>query len=214
MALPSHGVQAETLRSQLEKLATVNSIVIEGLDRLADEPSREVPGNAEQQIKALLANYNFVMVGGKDKIERLTITSLKQISPRPRNNGVVKTQRLGSHHQVQALLNGPNDVEIGVSLLVDTGATTLVLPDSMIARLGFKPGELQAGQSQTAGGSIAVKMGFLKSVKVGDAVAENVPVSFISDKKLNGARLLGMSFLSRFRFSLDDENNELILLSK
>ena len=84
----------------------------------------------------------------------------------------------------------------------------------MIQRLGFTREGLQDGISQTAAGSVPVKTGMLKSVRVGDVSAENIPVSFISDQKLNGARLLGMSFLNRFRFSLDDENSELLLLSK
>jgi len=207
-------VQADSLRSQLESLAKQNSILIEGLDRVGAEPARPVEGSAAQQLQSLLADYNFMSVGQGGKIEKLTITSPKQYSPKPKASGTVKTQRLGTHHQVQAELSGPNNAGVGVVLLVDTGATTLVLPDSMIAPLGFSREALQAGSSQTAGGSIPVKTGVLKSVKVGDVVAENVPVSFINDQRLGGARLLGMSFLSRFRFSLDDDNNELLLISK
>jgi aspartyl protease family protein len=206
--------QAEGLRSQIASLAKQNHIVVEGLDQLANEPAKPVEGDLAQQIKTLLADYNYMSVGLGNKIERISISSLKQYSPRPKASGAVKTQRLGSHHQVQAILSGPNNAEIGVSLLVDTGATTLVLPSSMIASLGFEQAELQAGTSQTAGGSIPVKIGVLKSVKVGDVIAENVPVSFVNDQRLGGARLLGMSFLNRFRFSLDDDSNELLLMSK
>lgn len=214
LALPCHQAWGESLRSQLENLAKENRIHIEGLDRLGPEPAMDVEGDLEQRIKALLSDYNFLAVGEGKKIEQLTILSAKQRGPRPQSSGAVKTQRLGSHHQVQAALSGPNNVEIGTSLLVDTGATTLVLPESMIGPLGFVAGRLQSGMSQTAGGSIPIKTGVLKTVKVGDVVAENVTVSFIPDQKLSGARLLGMSFLNRFRFSLDDGDNELLLLSK
>ncbi len=206
--------QAASLRTQLEDLATQNGILIEGLDRIGAEPARPVEGDLAQRIKSLLSDYNFMSVGQGGRIEKLTITSLKQLAPRPQASGAVRTRRLGSHHQVYARLNGPGDREIGVSLLVDTGATTLVLPESMIVQLGFAPDALRAGTTQTAGGSIPVKIGVLKSVKVGDVSAENVSVSFINDQQLNGARLLGMSFLNRFRFSLDDGKNELLLLSK
>jgi len=214
LTLQGSQVQAETLRSQLETLAQENGIRIEGSDRLGNEPSRQVEGDVVQRIKSLLSDYNFMIVGQTGKIERVTITSLKNVSSRPKSSGTVKTQRLGAHHQVQAKLSGPSNSEIAVSLLVDTGATTLVLPESMIQRLGFTREGLQDGISQTAAGSVPVKTGMLKSVRVGDVSAENIPVSFISDQKLNGARLLGMSFLNRFRFSLDDENSELLLLSK
>lgn len=206
--------QAETLRTQLERLAKQNGIVIEGLDRLGAEPAKQAGGDAAQQVKALLSDYNFLIVGQGGKIERLTITSAKDFSPRPQASGSVKTRRLGTHHQVQAVLNGPNNAEIPITLLVDTGATTVVLPASMMTALGFEAGQLQTATSQTAGGAIPTRIGVLRSLKVGDVLAENVPVSFIADQKLGGARLLGMSFLNRFRFSLDDDNNELLLMAK
>ena len=40
---------------------------------------------------------------------------------------------------------------------------------------------------------------------------QNVAVAFIDDARLNGNLLLGMSFLRRFRVTLDDDNNQLIL---
>jgi len=210
----SSPVRAETLRSQLEALAQETGVRIEGLDRVGDEPPRQNEGDVTQRIKALLADYNFMIVGQNGRIERVAITSLKNVAPKPKSSGTVKTQRMGAHHQIMATLNGPNGIDVATSLLVDTGATTLVLPESMIRQLGFNQESLQSGISQTAAGTIPVKTGILKSVRVGDVSTENVPVSFINDQKLNGARLLGMSFLNRFRFSLDDENSELQLMAK
>lgn len=205
---------AESLRSQLTHLAKQNRIAVEGLGYLGAEPSRPVEGNLAQQIKGLLANYNYMSVGADQRIERLIITSPKSFTPKSRLNGTVKTQRLGEHHQVDATVSGPNGEEVSVSLLVDTGATALVLPESMIGQLGFDPVRLRPTQSQTAGGVVPTKLGRLKSVKVGDVVAENVQVSFVSDQRLRGVKLLGMSFLNQFRFSLDDANNELSLQPK
>ncbi len=211
---PAARVQAETLRSQLEALGKETGVRIDGLDRVGDEPSIPAEGDVAQRVKSLLADYNFMIVGQNGKIERVTITSVKDVAPKPKSSGVVKTQRIGIHHQVLATLLGPNNIEIASSLLVDTGATTLVLPASMLLQLGFSRENLREGISQTAAGSIPVKTGILHSVRVGDVSVENVPVSFISDQKLSGVRLLGMSFLNRFRFSLDDANNELQLMPK
>jgi len=207
-------VRAETLRSQLEALAKETGVRIEGLDKVGNEPPRQNGGDVSQRIKALLADYNFMIVGQNGKIERVAISSLKDVAPKPKSSGTVKTQRMGAHHQITATLNGQNNIDVATPLLVDTGATTLVLPESMILQLGYGPESLQSGVSQTAAGTVQVKTGILKSVRIGDVSAENVPVSFISDQKLNGARLLGMSFLNRFRFSLDDGNNELQLMAK
>ena len=212
--MPGQQVRAETLRSQLEALAKETGVRIEGLDRVGNEPPRQNEGDVTQRIRALLADYNFMIVGQNGRIERVAITSLKDVAPKPKSSGTVKTQRMGAHHQITATLSGPNNMDVVASLLVDTGATTLVLPESMIRQLGFSQQNLQNGISQTAAGTIPVKTGVLKSVRIGDVSAENVPVSFINDQKLNGARLLGMSFLNRFRFSLDDENSELQLMAK
>ena len=79
--------------------------------------------------------------------------------------------------------------------------------------MGFRREELQDGWTQTANGRVPIKRGVLALVKVGDATAENVEVSFIADEQLGNQNILGMSFLRHFRVSLDDKNNELILLA-
>lgn len=204
---------ADSLRTQLEALAKQQGILVDGLPIVGDEPSRPVTGTPEEQVKSLLSDYNF-MTAHEGHTKRFTITSLKQAMPRPRPGGVVKTQKWGAHHQVSSLLNGPNGIGIRTNLIIDTGATTLVLPESMIGELGFDAQSLQTNSSQTAAGIIPVKIGMLNSVRVGDVEASNVTVSFISDRRLNGTRLLGMSFLNHFKFSLDDGQNELRLSPK
>ena len=149
-------VHAESLRVELQALAQRNGFQVEGLDQIGNEPARPTEGDVSLRIKSLLADYNSMIVGSGSKIERVTIYSLKNVSARPKGDGVVKTQRMGAHHQVQAILNGPNQSDIAVSLLVDTGATTVVLPESMIGPLGFSRGGLQDGYSQTAAGSVVV----------------------------------------------------------
>ncbi|MFM8331846.1 MAG: TIGR02281 family clan AA aspartic protease [Candidatus Methylumidiphilus sp.] len=211
-------LRAESLREQLQALAQEQRIAIEGLEKVGAESARPAAGDVAQRVQSLLSDYNYLSVSTGGKLEKLTITSLKQAAPKPKpapqNTGRVPTQRLGSHHQVQATLSGPSQVAMGATLLVDTGATTVVLPESMAGPLGFSAANLRDGSSQTAGGTVPVKIGMLASMQVGGVVANNVPVSFIPDHKLNGARLLGMSFLSRFRFSLDDGRNELLLQAK
>jgi aspartyl protease family protein len=125
----------------------------------------------------------------------------------------IKTTRRGPHHHVEAVLSGPNGYPYTLSLLIDTGATTVVLPASLSSGMGFHREDLQDGWTQTANGRVPIKHGILASVKIGDATAENVEVSFIADELLGAQKILGMSFLRNFRMSLDDKNNELILLA-
>ena len=70
------------------------------------------------------------------------------------------------------------------------------------------------GWAQTANGRVRAKTGTLHSVAVGNATARDVTVTFLEDKRLNGSRLLGMSFLQRFRMTIDDANSRIILTSE
>jgi aspartyl protease family protein len=186
------------------------------LARLGPEPAGLAEGTPVERLKALLQDYNYLVVQSRPGlIERVLITSRKAADgAKSADRAYVETTRLGTHHQVQATLAGPNAVARTVPLLVDTGASAIVLPESMIEELGFAPEALQDGVSQTASGTVPVKIGVLRSVRVGAVSAGDVQVAFIADRRLNGAMLLGMSFLNRFRMTIDDASNELILLAK
>jgi aspartyl protease family protein len=82
-----------------------------------------------------------------------------------------------------------------VRFLVDTGATSVVLPGRDAERLGldFRKGE--RGLNQTANGVVATYRVTLDSVRVGDIEVSTVDAVVI-EQGLNIA-LLGMSFLNR-----------------
>jgi Aspartyl protease len=67
---------------------------------------------------------------------------------------VIETRREGPRHVVEAEVTGPGGKAIRAPLLIDTGATSIVLPSSMIPPLGLKDSDLRSGQAQTAGGII------------------------------------------------------------
>src|SRR5215468_4705114 len=79
----------------------------------------------------------------------------------------LKTSRNGPHHIIRAALVGPNGHTQLVSFIVDTGATDVILPASMIARLGFRESELYAISVQTAHGVTDGRRGFLRSLELG-----------------------------------------------
>ena len=126
----------------------------------------------------------------------------------------VKTKRRGAHHLVEAVLVGPDGVEHTKMLMVDTGASAIVLPSSMIDRLGFQLDALKRGRSQTANGKVPIRRGTLWQVRIGDAEVDDVAVNFIADDKFGDRGLLGMSFLKHFRMTIDDDTNQLTLLPK
>ena len=208
---------ADTLQEQLRELSQQRGFQVEGLGRLGDEPAGNAEGPPLEQLRHLLQDFNYVVTQTRPGV----IDTLRIISRRGESgskgsasSAYVKTRRVGAHHEVEVTLIGPNGMSQTLPLMIDTGATTLVLPASRSAELGFTAQDLRKGSSQTASGVVPIQMGRLRHVRIGGVSAADVEVSFIADDKLSGNQLLGMSFLQRFKMTIDDANNELILLAK
>jgi len=117
------------------------------------------------------------------------------------------------HLLVDAVLNG----DVHASLTVDTGAPELCLTANMAKRLGFDLDNMKnVGEIMLLNGKHKVAHVYLKSVNLGGVEQENVPAAVFleDDKEVVGAfndGLLGLSFLSKFNFTLDENNGNLIL---
>jgi aspartyl protease family protein len=128
-----------SISSQLEALAHTEHFQVRGTEHLLPE-SAGIPdtGTVTEKLKALLKNYNYFVTAPKaGGIREVVITS--RLTPRPSLPPYqhVPTTRVGSHHQVEGQLIGPNNVAIPLAFIVDTGASAIVLPMSMTADLGF-----------------------------------------------------------------------------
>jgi aspartyl protease family protein len=203
------------LRTQVHELSVTHGFAVQGLHNLGDDPGRRVDGDLREQLNVLLSAFNYVIVADDSgDIDTVMITSRTRPAGPIRQGINVKTTRRGSHHTVRATLTGPAGNPQSLMLLVDTGATMLVLPQTMIRTLGFSGDDLGNGWSQTANGRVRTKQGILQSVQVGQAIVKDVAVNFVDDDMLGGNSLLGMSFLSRFRITIDDKNERLILIAR
>ena len=113
---------------------------------------------------------------------------------------------------------GPNGHTELVSFIVDTGATDMVLPASMLAKLGFRESELDSVGVQTANGVAEGMRGFLRSLELGGPdhsdVLNHVPVMFMSDDDTGGYSLMGMSVLGRYNMTIEDAENQIILVKR
>ncbi len=207
-------VMAETLRWHLETLAAERGFRIEGVERIGDEQrSSHDTEKLADQINQLLANYNFVISrDSQDQITQLTIVGLRVSPPaRPAAPEIIKIERRHSENYIEAVLTGPNGHLLPLKFLVDTGASTLVLPRSLAVPLGYAADQLRSVHVQTANGKTMGLTTMLQSVRVGEAETARVAVTFVEDHLLGGKLLLGMSFLSRFRMTIDGSNGVLQL---
>lgn len=216
---PAAAEQAETdtLRRQIETLSRSHDFRLEGAEFIGGEARRAGHGDLEARLTKLLVEHSFVLVrddrGSIDKLlilGKATMTAMVDRAADVSDNAVPIARR-GDEHYVQATITGRHGDTRSLQFLIDTGASTVVLPSSMIDELGFADTQLRDVKVQTASGIVASRMGMLARVTVGGAEAENVAVAFIDDKLLGGKRLLGMSFLGRFVMTIGDGANLLRL---
>ena len=110
----------------------------------------------------------------------------------------------GGHFWTEARVDGRR-----IEFVVDTGATTIALRETDAARLGIHPSAREYNvKVATANGSTRAALVQLNAVEVGNIVVRNVPALVHADDAL-GVNLLGMSFLSRVRWT--HERGRLVL---
>ena len=215
--LPAGSLQADQipLRGYLTGLIESHGVRVQGLSKVGEESLAVPAGDPAPQLFRILNNYNFLaQYDEQGKLIALTVLGRKTPLAEQSKLYRIPAERQGPHFRVAAQLTGSDARSLQLDLLLDTGASTVVLPLSYAARLGFDTKTLIDGWSETANGRVATKRGTLRRLQVGTAVAENVAVSFIDDGALGGKNLLGMSFLGRFRLTLDDRRNEVTLMSR
>lgn len=113
----------------------------------------------------------------------------------------------GGHYVVEVLING----SIRANLIVDTGATMVVLSDRLGQRLGVNyNSDLPKIGMSTAGGKVEAPLFVLDSLKIGSAEVLNVETT--TNPHMEGMDgLLGMSFLGEFKVEMDRQNWEMTL---
>jgi aspartyl protease family protein len=101
-----------------------------------------------------------------------------------------------------------------VKMLIDSGASIVLIPRELAEQLKIKPADDAKDMTlRTADGRrIAAKQIFLPRLRVGQFEVENVEAALL-ETAIDGTRpLLGLSFLSKFRFEIDSAQKKLTLL--
>jgi len=108
------------------------------------------------------------------------------------------------HYMVTGEINGQ-----AVEFLLDTGATDVVVPEDLAARLHLRKG--RSGTAMTANGPVTVFETNIDMLSIGDIALTNVRASINPAMSAPGI-LLGMSALGRIEFN--HQGNSLTLRQK
>jgi len=125
-------------------------------------------------------------------------------APARGGNSVILTADARGHFITTGVVNG-----ISLQFIVDTGATSVVLPSADARRAGIN--YLAGGRvlTQTANGVVPVYTVKLDTLRIGEITVNNVDAAVIEGDKLSFA-LLGMSFLNRMEMRRDGSTLTLI----
>ena len=110
----------------------------------------------------------------------------------PQTKTVVLQRNRQGHYRVTGGING-----VAVNMLVDTGATSVALPQNLAKQLGLVVGPPII--SSTANGDTVGYQTYLKNVQVGEIFVHNVRAVVLPN--MQGDVLLGMSFLRELSFT-------------
>ncbi len=105
---------------------------------------------------------------------------------------VLQQNRFG-HYILGGTINNHN-----ATLLLDTGATAVVVADQLARKIGLKRGA--AGYANTANGRVKVYNTRIQSLQIGDIALYDVPAS-INPAMQGDEVLLGMSALRQLEFT-------------
>ena len=116
----------------------------------------------------------------------------------------------GSQFLVEAVINGVTPAV----LLVDTGASITSIERGVLAKAGVSFIGKSKELLQTVNGTVESTLVQLSSLRVGGISLSNVETASIGSLGGQFDGLLGMDILSRYEFSIDQDNRVLLLASK
>ena len=205
--------EASDLFTQIQSLQNRMNIQITGLERIQNEAKVITRGSLEQQIEQLLASFNHIISrNARGQIESIVIINKKQKTEDHRI--VLPTTLQGNHHIVSVALSGNGQLWQTLDMIIDTGADLVVLPESLMARLGLADSTFTRQKMQTANGTTEAKIGLLQELRIAGETVENVETAFLPDHLLGKNSLLGMSVLGRYQINIDDKTQLITLFKK
>lgn len=211
-AAPPATAPSPSAAARLEELARDHHFELEGAERMTEGEAPRVHLPLEAELKRLLQGFNHVVLRRPDGSVRKVLVLGRAMPPQAPAEIALPLRRHGGHYRVEATLVGADGKALPVELVVDTGATYVVLPESLRQQLALAEESLHPVTVQTANGRMAARVGVLPALRLGAETVPNVAVAFVADEKLGGNRLLGITVLSRYRVTLDNAAEQLLLV--
>ncbi|OUS73755.1 hypothetical protein B5G52_03015 [Pseudoalteromonas sp. A601] len=118
---------------------------------------------------------------------------------------LVPLTKHGAHYLLDITVNDA----LNTQLMIDTGASLTVLPQTVIDALYPTPEYLGTMMVNTANGKATAQRYRIESIKIGQQVLTNFDILAISQHSGHG--LLGMNFLQYFKFNINQQTNQLEL---
>lgn len=118
----------------------------------------------------------------------------------------IPLSKYGSHYVVNVMLDG-----IDFRLMLDTGASYIYIDSQKASMLPIVNPNLRL---QTAGGDVSAELRKASSMRVGDLELSDMKVTTAPFQREGIDGLLGMNFLNKFAFYIDQEANILYLNNK
>jgi len=217
------------IEARADKLYLKNGAVIEGVVKQEDANSVEFEVNigfvkfrkteierieraSFEEIAMMRRKWQEKKI--RDEQERIAWAEQERLR-KERAPKEVRWNKESGHIIVNALLNK----KINATLVVDTGASGVLLSKSIGDKLGIMTDKTSGKANPIVqltladGRKIEAQYVVLQSVKVQDAEAYDVEGAILLEDKAGIAYdgLLGMSFLNRFNFKFDNKQEKLIL---
>ena len=223
-SIPTHAAGV-AIAQALDGLAGQHRFTVVGAHRLGDAAGQLIDAGLDEQLRTLLAGWSYVYSeGDAGAPARLVVIGPKGAAPviavpaTANDDGVgsgdhqvIALQPDGSHLTVPAALRGPAGREVTLPLIVATGASSVVLPKSLVERLGFSSEALAPIRIRTASGDAEGLHGRLSGFTFGKDSLDDVDVVFVDNPEMGSTGLLGMSVLGRYNFRIDTEQNQLVV---
>lgn len=239
LALPWGGLAQAAqvdIGPELSRMAEQHGFAITGAEHVVEAVGRAEGEDPYRRLRLLLERFDHIILqadnGGIERVIILgratpgaaipkTVIAGGEAGDSAEGNGGAEgavielgTIRNGGQHSVRVTLEGAEGSRIERLLLIDTGADTLVLPESLISALGIDEESLGSREVQTANGRAQARVGSLAGLWLGEQRIPDVEVAFLGDDGLGSTGLLGMNVLGRYQMTIDDESNKLTLTTR